>query len=59
MIIGSVDKTAETQAQLIFTLSYRNVMIISPSDSSRRRNIMSKYIPDNQKIPVAFCSLIH
>ena len=36
-------------AQLIFTLSYIHGMVISPSDSSRRRHIMSKYIPGNQK----------
>lgn len=38
-----------TPAQLIFTISYFNGMVISPSDSSRRRIIMSKYIPGNQK----------
>ena len=38
-----------TSEQLIFTLSYKNVIVISPFDSSRRKNIMSKYIPGNQK----------
>ena len=36
-------------AQWIFTLSYISVIVIIPSDSSRRRIIMSKYIPGNQK----------
>ena len=40
---------AFTSAQLIFTLSYIHGMVISPSDSSRRRFMMSKYIPGNQK----------
>lgn len=38
-----------THAQLMFTHSYKNAMVISPSNSSRRRNLMSKFIPGNQK----------
>ena len=36
-------------AQMVFTLAYKNVIVMSPSDSSRRRISMSKYIPGNQK----------
>ena len=32
-----------------YLLSHNYAMVIVPSDSSRRRFSMSKYIPDNQK----------
>lgn len=36
-------------AQLIFTPAYNSGMLLIPSDSDRRSNTMSKYIPGNQK----------